>query len=95
MSLMAISIELYPLQHGFHSKRSCETQLIEFVDNITKNMSAGKQTDILIKDFFKVFDKVSHSLLHVLHKLEHYAGLSIFFKCTSTLSSLSTGDTFS
>jgi hypothetical protein len=61
---------LYPLQHGFRSKRSCETQLIEFVDDITKNMSAGKQTDILIMDFSKAFDKVSHILL--LHKLEHY-----------------------
>ena len=60
---------LYPLQHGFRRKRSCETQLIEFVADITKN-SAGKQTDILIMDFSKAFDKVSHSLL--LHRLEHY-----------------------
>ena len=49
---------LYPLQHGFCSKRFCETQLIEFVDDITNNMSAGKQTDILIMDFSKAFDKV-------------------------------------
>jgi hypothetical protein len=40
------------------------------VDDITKNMSAGKQTDILIMDFSKAFDKVSHNLL--LHKLEYY-----------------------
>ena len=60
---------LYPLQHGFRSKRSCETQLIEFVDDITKNMSVGKQTDVLIMDFSKAFDKVGHSLL--VHKLEH------------------------
>ena len=61
---------LYPLQHGFRSKRSCETQLVEFVDDITINMSNGKQTDILIMDFSKAFDKVSHSLL--VHKLHHY-----------------------
>ena len=54
---------LYPLQRGFRSKRSCETQLIEFIDEITINMSSGKQTDILIMDFIKAFDKVSHSLL--------------------------------
>ena len=59
-----------PLQHGFRSKRSCETQLVEFVDDITVNMSNGKQTDILIMDFSKAFDKVSHSLL--VHKLNHY-----------------------
>ena len=52
-----------PLQHGFRSKRSCETQLVEFVEDITCNMAAGKQTDILIMDFSKVFDKVCHSLL--------------------------------
>ena len=61
---------LYPLQHGFRSKRSCETQLVEFVDDITINMSNGKQTDILIMDFSKAFDKVSNSLL--VHKLHHY-----------------------
>jgi hypothetical protein len=58
------------LQHGFRSKRSCETQLIEFIDEVTINMSAGKQTDVLIMDFSKAFDKVSHSLL--VHKLDHY-----------------------
>ena len=61
---------LFPLQHGFRKGRSCETQLIEFTDDITKNMENGKQTDVLIMDFSKAFDKVSHSLL--LHKLDHY-----------------------
>jgi hypothetical protein len=39
---------MYPLQHGFRSKRSCETQLIEFIDEVTTNTSAGKQTDVLV-----------------------------------------------
>ena len=30
----------------------------------------GQQTDILILDFAKAFDKVNHSLL--IHKLQHY-----------------------
>jgi hypothetical protein len=51
---------LYPLQHGFRKGLSCETQLIEFVDDITQNIDAGKQTDYLIMDFSKAFDKVSH-----------------------------------
>ena len=36
---------LYPLQHGFRSKRSCETQLVEFVEDITCNMAAGVTTN--------------------------------------------------
>jgi hypothetical protein len=61
---------LYPLQHGFRSKRSCETHLIEFIDETSNNMASEKQTDVLIMDFSKAFDKVSHSLF--VHKLEHY-----------------------
>jgi hypothetical protein len=52
---------LYPLQHGFRKGRSCETQLIEFVDDISKNLQEGRQTDILIMDFAKAFDKVNQS----------------------------------
>ena len=47
--------------------RSCETQLIEFIDDVTRNLDDGKQTDVLIMDFSKAFDKVSHNLL--IHKL--------------------------
>ena len=61
---------LYPLQHGFRKGRSCETQLIEFVDDISKNLQEGRHTDMLIVDFAKAFDKVNHSLL--IHKLRYY-----------------------
>jgi hypothetical protein len=63
---------LYPLQHGFRKGLSCETQLIEFVDDITRNIDAGtgRQTECLIIDLSKALDKVSHSLLQ--HKLDHY-----------------------
>jgi hypothetical protein len=44
---------LYPLQHGFRKGHSCETQLIEFVDDISKILQEGQQTDILILDFAK------------------------------------------
>ena len=61
---------LYPLQHGFRRSRSCETQLLEFVDDVSKNIEKSTQTDILIMDFSKAFDKVSHNLL--IHKLNYY-----------------------
>jgi hypothetical protein len=44
------------LSHGFRNKRSCETQLLEFVDDVSSNLSSGKQTDVLVKDFSKAFD---------------------------------------
>ena len=52
---------LYPLQHGFRTGRSCETQLLEFIDDITLNMENGKQTDILVMDFQKLLTR-SHTL---------------------------------
>ena len=55
---------LYPLQHGFRRGRSCETQLIEFIDDLSNNLQNNQQTDVLVMDFAKAFDKVSHSLLH-------------------------------
>jgi hypothetical protein len=61
---------LYSIQHGFRKNRSCETQLLEFIDDVTKNMENSFQTDVLIMDFSKAFDKVSHNLL--THKLNYY-----------------------
>ena len=61
---------LNPLQHGFRKGLSCDTQMVEFVDDITKNLDSGKQIDCLIMDFSKAFDKVSYCLL--VHKLDHY-----------------------
>ena len=61
---------LYLLQHGFRKSRSCETQLVELFDDVSKNMDCVDQTDILVMGFSKAFDKVSHNLL--CHKLEHY-----------------------
>ena len=57
-------------QHGFRKGRSCETQLIITVDEITKSLDNRSQVDLLILDFSKAFDTVSHARL--LKKLEHY-----------------------
>ena len=61
---------LYSLQHGFRDRRSCETQLIEFQADILQNMKNGMQTDVLIMDFSKAFDKVGH--MHLMEKLKYY-----------------------
>ncbi|KAI8515244.1 hypothetical protein Bbelb_078350 [Branchiostoma belcheri] len=57
-------------QHGFRRRHSCESQLLGLVDDLSNDLEQGKQTDALIMDFSKAFDKVCHSLL--IHKLKHY-----------------------
>ena len=57
-------------QHGFRSKRSCESQLLIAIDETAKNMEEGDQTDVILLDFVKAFDKVPHSRL--LHKMDYY-----------------------
>ena len=47
---------LYGKQHGFRAKNSCETQLLELVDDLHRNIQAGQQTDLIVMDFAKAFD---------------------------------------
>ena len=44
-------------------KRSCKTQHIMFIEDLARNASVGKQTDIVVLDFSKAFDKVNQSKL--------------------------------
>ena len=62
-------------QHGFRSQSSCETQLVQFYHDIVSNLYGAinrghKQTDLIIMDFAKAFDKVPHRRL--LYKLDFY-----------------------
>ena len=49
---------LYDLQHGFRSKRSCETQLVTLIEDLMRNSIAGNQTDLVLFDFSKAFDNM-------------------------------------
>ena len=54
-----LKVLLFELQHGFREKRSCETQLVILIDEISKNTQVGKQTDLILLDFSKAFDNQS------------------------------------
>ena len=57
-------------QHGFRKFRSCESQLISTVKDFTESLEDNVQTDAILLDFSKAFDKVHHPSL--LLKLDHY-----------------------
>ena len=62
-------------KHGFCSGRSCETQLLQFIHDLRENLDGAhntghKQTDLIIMDFAKAFNKVLHRRL--AYKLEYY-----------------------
>ena len=57
-------------QHGFRRMCLCETQLIQFIDELARHLHKGKQVDVAVMDFSKAFDVVPHKRL--LSKLDFY-----------------------
>ena len=55
-------------QHGFMKGRSCLTNLLEYLETVTKLLDEGVSVDVIYLDFAKAFDKVPHARL--LKKLE-------------------------
>ena len=50
-------------QHGFRKRRSCETQLLLSSNDFLKSCDSNTQTDAILLDFAKAFDKVAHQRL--------------------------------
>ena len=61
---------LSDIQHGFRKSHSRENQLLVTLEDLTKNLDHGKQSDLILLDFAKAFDTVPHQRL--LPKLHHY-----------------------
>jgi hypothetical protein len=57
-------------QHGFRARHSCESQLIHTLTDLAMHNNTNTQVDVLILDYSKAFDKVSHPKL--LQKLQSY-----------------------
>ena len=49
--------------------RSCKTQLIATVNDLVENPNTGNQTDVILLEFSKAFDKFPHNRL--CQKLHH------------------------
>ena len=57
-------------QHSFCKRRSCDSQLLVTIQDISANLDEGEQIDAVLLDFSKAFDMVPHQRL--LLKLRHY-----------------------
>ena len=71
-------------QHGFRRGRSCLTNLLEFLDKVTRSADSGDNIDIIYLDLAKAFDKVPHHRL--IYKLEaHGIGENVLIWITNWL----------
>ena len=68
MRHLDINDVLHDAQHGFRKRRSCETQILLSADDFLKTLDKNVQTDAILLDFSKAFDRVAHK--HLLKKLE-------------------------
>ena len=50
-------------QHGFLQGKSCTTNLLHFLEVLTKAVDEGENLDVIFLDFSKAFDKVPHKKL--------------------------------
>ncbi len=50
-------------QHGFLKGKSCTTNLLHFLEVLTKAVDEGENLDVIFLDFSKAFDKVPHKKL--------------------------------
>ena len=57
------------LNMAFGKRCSCESQLILTIQDLAKNIDNRGQTDLILLDFSKAFDKVQHKRL--LYKIRH------------------------
>ena len=57
-----------PRQHGFLNNKSCNTNLLTFIESIARSLHEKIGTDVIYIDFAKAFEIVSHDI--ILQKLK-------------------------
>ena len=66
---LLINCLINPSQHGFMPNRSCQTNLLEFLDKVLEMLDDNDPVDIVYLDFSRAFDQVSH--VKLLQKLDN------------------------
>jgi hypothetical protein len=61
-------------QHGFRNRRSCLTNLLDFLHDILNKYDENKAVDVIYLDFQKAFDKVPHKRLIIKLKAHGIRG---------------------
>ena len=59
---------IFESQHGFMRKKSCLTNLLEYLETLTDLVDSGHAVDVIYLDFAKAFDKVPHQRLIAILK---------------------------
>lgn len=72
-----VKSQIHISQHGFYSKRSTLSNLMEYISTLSNNVANGGQVDSIYTDFWKAFDQVVHWLLIKKHK-------KIWIECESS-----------
>ena len=67
-ALQHVAPVLSKQQHGFISRRSCDSNLSVYLRHAWEAMSDGYQTDVIYTDYSAAFQSVNHALL--IHKLK-------------------------
>ena len=78
MNYMSLKKVISPSQHGLVLNEACVTNLLELLDIITDAVNKWHSVDLVLSNFAKAFDKVSHAKL--IQKLEAYGINSILVK---------------
>jgi hypothetical protein len=67
-------------QHGFQSKKSITTNMINFTEYVSSKLNDNSQVDVIFTDLAKAFDRVDYSIiLNKMHNVGFSCDLVMFF----------------